>query len=101
MNARLFLPSILLALAAQAFASDPATSEPAPPLDSLDETMRQSAPELIKYLRDKKYANVGVLKFRVGIEGAAPSDNFGELNRNLASRLEVALVQNNPDQSLG
>jgi hypothetical protein len=97
----------LLALAAGALLLHPAVAdeekkaENAATQDSLDETLRKKAPELIKYLRNKHYANVGVLKFLVKKGDAAPSDNVGELNLGVANRLEVALVLSNPDEDLG
>src|SRR5262249_54143119 len=46
----------------------------------------------IRYLKDHGYKTVGVLKFRVQVGDAPPSDGVGPLNLNLAGRLEVALV---------
>jgi hypothetical protein len=97
----------LLALAAvtlllpRAIADEPKKPADASSQDNLDEMLRKKAPELIKYLRSKHYANVGVLKFLVKKGDAAPSDNVGELNLSLANRLEVALVLSNPDEDLG
>jgi len=73
----------------------------APIFDNLDEVLRGKAPEILKYLKSKNYANVGVLKFLVKKGDAAASDNVGELNNSLANRLEVALVLANPDEDLG
>jgi hypothetical protein len=81
--------------------ADEAKKEEAPIQDSLDEVLRTKAPDLLKQLKTKKFANVGVLKFLVKKGDAAPSDNVGELNLNLANRLEVALVLCNPDEDLG
>ncbi len=68
---------------------------------SLDEAVLQRAPEILKYLRDQKYKNVGVLKFLVQKGNEAPTDNVGPLNLNFTRRLEVALVLSNPDDGLG
>jgi hypothetical protein len=68
----------------------------------LDQALRDNAPVVIKYLRDKGYKNVGVLKFLAQVgDKAALSDNLGPINRNLADRLEVALILANPDENLG
>lgn len=91
----------LLTLVAGALLLSPIRAEDPPIQDNLDEVLRNKAPELLKYLRGKNYANVGVLKFLVKKGDAAPSDNVGELNLSLANRLEVALVLSNPDEDLG
>jgi hypothetical protein len=67
---------------------------------NLDAVLKQHAPEIIRYLREHKYQNVGVLKFLVK-QGDTVSDNAGPLNLNVANRLEVALVLANPDEQLG
>lgn len=68
---------------------------------NLDEALAQRAPDIVKYLRDKNYQTVGVLKFLVQ-KGAEPAtDNVGTLNLSVARRLEVALVLANPDDKLG
>jgi hypothetical protein len=68
---------------------------------SLDETLLQRAPEIVKYLRDHNWQNVGVLKFLVQKGTDPASDNAGPLNLSIARRLEVALVLANPDEKLG
>jgi hypothetical protein len=69
-------------------------------VDNLDAALCKAAPEVVKYLHDKKYGNVGVLKFLVGRGHGPLSDNAGPLNRSLAHRLEVALVLALPDESI-
>src|SRR5262245_36179904 len=86
-----------LALAALALTAGPA---PAVERDNHDAAQQKHAPEIIKYLRDHKYQNVGVLKFLVK-QGDAVPDNAGPLNLSVANRLEVALVLANPDEKLG
>jgi hypothetical protein len=69
--------------------------------DTLDAVLMEQAPQILKYLRDHKYQNVGVLKFRVK-QGEALSDNVGPLNLTIANRLEVALVlANDPQEPVG
>jgi mono/diheme cytochrome c family protein len=59
----------------------------------LDAALLEQAPQLLAYLREKGYKNVGVLKFRAMHEGEEEaSDNFGPLNQTLATRLELALA---------
>lgn len=87
-------------LIAPALADEPKKEE-AVVQDNLDEMLRKKTPDLLKYLKSKKYANVGVVKFLVKKGDAAPSDNVGELNLSLANRLEVAMVLGNPDEDLG
>ena len=102
-----FHRAALLAIAASAallsptFADEAKKADDPPIQDNLDEVLRKRAPEILKHLREKKYANVGVLKFLVKKGDATPSDNVGELNLNIANRLEVALVLSNPDEDLG
>lgn len=69
--------------------------------DRMDEGLLQAAPNIMKYLQDHNYKNVGVLKFRVK-KGATPTFNIGPLNSNMASRLENALVLlNEQEKPLG
>jgi hypothetical protein len=59
----------------------------------LERGLAAQAPALIKHCKEKKYRNVGVLKFLILREGKKGfSDNVGTLNMLLARRLEVALV---------
>lgn len=61
--------------------------------DNIDQKLIEEAPKIMKHLRENKYKNVGVLKFRVqkGDKGT-PSYSAGELNSNMAIRLENALI---------
>jgi hypothetical protein len=59
--------------------------------ESLAQGLQKQAPEVMKYLREQGYRNVGVLKFRVK-KGDKVSDRVGTLNTALASRLETALL---------
>jgi hypothetical protein len=61
-------------------------------LPTLDKALRDNAPEIVKELRERKYQNVGVLKFLVRYGDGPARDNAGPLNTSLADRLEVALV---------
>src|SRR5271157_1152105 len=60
--------------------------------DTLDRELLKDAPKIIRYLKDHGYKNVGVLKFRVQKGDEPVSDRVGTLNRDLAARLEIALV---------
>jgi hypothetical protein len=67
--------------------------------DDLDKQLLRHTPELLRYLRDKGYHNVGVLKFHVKKPNEPLSDHAGTLNMNLARRLEIALVLADDNQS--
>jgi len=68
----------------------------------LERELLRVAKELVKELKDRGYANVGVLKFQISKDGKSLSDHAGTLNVLLARRLEVALVMaNSPRQPLG
>jgi hypothetical protein len=69
--------------------------------NSIDGALLKRAPEIIKFLRDKGYTNVGVLKFLVQKGNEPTTDNIGPLNLAMARRLEVALVLCNPDDKMG
>jgi hypothetical protein len=62
--------------------------------DNIDQELYKQAPRLMEYLKKQGYQNVGVLKFRVqrGTREADASFNAGPLNRNMASRMENALI---------
>jgi hypothetical protein len=53
--------------------------------------MLNEAPEVLRFLREHRYRNVGILKFRVQKDNDI-SGNAGPLNLNLARRLETALL---------
>ncbi len=56
----------------------------------------KKSPEIIKYLRDHNYHNVGILKFRVHKANHPTSFTVGPINDNLPTRLENALIAANP-----
>jgi hypothetical protein len=85
----LMLASALAALA-------PGTASAARP-PSLDRALVRRVPEVIRFLKQKGYANVGVLKFE---GGRGLRDNRGTLNRGLADRLQVALLLANASDSI-
>jgi hypothetical protein len=60
--------------------------------DSLEQSLLEQAPKIIKTLHERGCKNVGVLKFLVEQDGGKPSDSVGPLNLTLANRLEIALV---------
>lgn len=89
----LVLAAVLACNVGPAWAGEPGT---------IAQEMVRRAPEVVKYLKDKGYHNVGVLKFVVSKDQARFSDNVGTLNKTLADRLEVALVlANDPRKPLG
>jgi hypothetical protein len=57
----------------------------------LVETLEQQAPQVMEYLRDQGYQNVGVLKFLIK-KGGRFSSTVGTLNAKFADRLETALL---------
>jgi hypothetical protein len=68
--------------------------------DQLDKKLNDEMPGVMKYLREQRYKNVGVLRFRVQ-KGKRPArfDN-APLNGNMATRLENLLViHGGPDDS--
>lgn len=69
--------------------------------DPLIVAIGEKAPEVVKYLDKMNLTNVGVLKFLVQRPGEKLSDNAGELNRNMADYMEVALVQAAPERVMG
>ena len=68
----------------------------------LEKQLLKEAPGILKYLREKGYKNVGVLKFRSKIGDEPVSDNAGTINLSLADRLEIALaLANSPREPIG
>lgn len=61
--------------------------------DNIDQKLIEKASEIMKYLKDHKYKNVGVLKFTVQ-KGDKGKESYaaGEMNSNMATRLENALI---------
>jgi hypothetical protein len=60
--------------------------------EDLDRELLKRAPAILGRLRDKGYANVGVLKFRTQKGKDRPTDNAGTFNLAVADRLELALL---------
>ncbi len=60
--------------------------------DALDGELYVQATQVVEFLRNKGYKNVGVLNFRTQLPGQAESMVTGALNVNLAERLENALI---------
>jgi hypothetical protein len=81
---RLALPALLLALAA--------ASAPAARADAIDKALYDKAPEVMKFLKDKDYKNVGVLRFKLQIGKGKTTYSGGVINGNMATRLENALL---------
>jgi len=72
--------------------------------DKIDLKLSDEVPKVVKYLKDHGYKNVGVLRFRAQKHSDKhASFEMGEINGNLADRLENALVMGagqakNPEQ---
>ncbi|HEX5272549.1 MAG TPA: hypothetical protein VFW33_18755 [Gemmataceae bacterium] len=91
---RLALPALALALLAW-----PA---PAARADNIDRALLVKAPEIMRYLKDHEYKNVGVLRFKLKRGNAKATYNGGMINSNMAARLENALVaENDPKNPMG
>jgi hypothetical protein len=80
---RLLVPAVVVALAATA---------PAARADNIDLGLIKKAPEILKYLKEHDYKNVGVLRFQVQKGRGKSSYSAGPLNGNMATRLENALL---------
>lgn len=61
-------------------------------LPSLERALRSAAPELLRFAKDRRYANIGVLKFRIKKGDGQLSDSVGAMNMKLAERLGTALI---------
>jgi hypothetical protein len=60
--------------------------------DSIDTKLLEESPRIMKYLKDRHYQTVGVLKFAVKKGDQPASLNAGTLNTMMAARLEHALI---------
>ncbi len=69
--------------------------------DPIDEAFVQSAKTILGTLKQKKFTNVGVLKFLVRHGEGPARDDVGDLNLTLANKLEVALILANTDENFG
>lgn len=68
----------------------------------LERALVRRASEVMKFLRDHRCENVGVLKFLITKDGKKFSDNVGTMNLLLARQVETALiVSNDPNKPLG
>ena len=68
----------------------------------LEQSLLTEAPKILKFAREHKYQNIGILKFRVRQGEGEPSDRAGVLNRKLPERLELALIlANRPRDPVG
>jgi len=63
--------------------------------DKIDQKLTDEMPKVVKYLKDHGYKNVGVLRFRAQKANDKHAHfDMGEINGNMADRLENALVMN-------
>ncbi|MGL4554673.1 MAG: hypothetical protein ACRC33_26200, partial [Gemmataceae bacterium] len=76
-----------LLLAALAGVAAPAAAR----ADKLDARLHQEAPKVVQKLLDKKYHNVGVLRFQVEAPGIKPGYTT-PLSGNLVERVETGLI---------
>jgi len=76
-----------LLLAALAGVAAPAVAR----ADKLDARLHEEAPKVVQKLLDKKYHNVGVLRFQVEAPGIKPSYTT-PLSGNLVTRVETGLI---------
>ena len=60
--------------------------------DNIDLELIKKAPEILKFLKDKDYKNVGVLHFQLQKGKGRPTYNGGPINTNMSTRLENALL---------
>jgi hypothetical protein len=67
----------------------------------LDQAMAEAGPQVVEFLQKGKYQAVGILPFlaRVG-DGGPKRAALGPIHRNLARRLEVALILALPDDKI-
>lgn len=87
------LVSVFIGLMTSSFLVAPALAEELP---SLERALLQQSPKILEFARKQGYHNIGVLKFRIREgDNGTPSDHNGLLNRNLAERLELALILKN------
>ena len=70
-------------------------------VDPLDEALVERAKTILDTLKQKKFTNVGVLKFLVKHGEGEARDDVGDLNLSLANKLEVALILANTDENFG
>jgi hypothetical protein len=71
-------------------------------LPVLEQALLDKAPEILKFAHEQGDQNIGVLKFRIREGSDQPTDRAGLLNRNLAERLELALIiKNKPLDPIG
>ena len=80
------LPLVIALLVLTASAADGDKPE------RIDRALLKQAPAIIKFLKDKGYKNVGVLKFLVKKGDKPASDSAGPINLAMANQLEVALL---------
>jgi hypothetical protein len=71
-------------------------------IESLDLGLIKKTPEIVKYLKDHDYKNVGVLRFQLQKGKGKPSYSAGPINGDLATRLENALLmETDPKNPIG
>jgi hypothetical protein len=77
-----------------------AAPAPAADLTRLDQALMKAGPEMVRFLQEGKYQAVGVLPLPARLGNGPLRADLGPLHRNLAQRLEVALVLNLPDDHI-
>ncbi|MBA4188945.1 MAG: hypothetical protein C0467_13190 [Planctomycetaceae bacterium] len=69
--------------------------------DPLDQALVENAKSVLDTFKQKKFTNVGVLKFLVRQGDGPARDDVGDLNLTLANKTEVALILANTDDGFG
>jgi hypothetical protein len=67
--------------------------------DNIDTALNTRAPQIMKYLKSRGYKNVGVLRFRTQETTRRVNFGVGDINGNMATRLEnVLIIHNDTDE---
>src|SRR5262245_54949474 len=90
---RVFIPALVLALAAPSAARAEA--------DALSAALQATAPSVLAHVRKTGSKNVGVVEGLVGGEDGALTAHAGDMNSSLAKPTQVALVLANTDEDFG
>lgn len=59
---------------------------------TVEQGLQANARKIIDHIKEKGWANVGILKFQVRVADGEARDNVGALNLSLPDRLEAALI---------
>ncbi len=91
-----FVPAAVLLVALAAWPTAAARA------DNIDPALKKKAAAIVKFLKDSRYENVGVLRFQLQKGKGKPTYAAGPINGNMATRLENALLMGlDPDNPIG